>query len=89
MEEELLELESRDRDEDVSLDLSLVSRLLCERLIVNRSFQDRRNKVMEQLTDAYEVEHELGYKVEELRKSIEDMGHLVGEQVRSKLRQSI
>jgi len=59
------------------------------RLIVNRSFQARRNQVMEQLTDAYEVEHELGYKVEELRKSIEDMGHLVGEQVRSKLYFSI
>lgn len=44
---------------------------------------------MEQLTNAYEVEHELGYKVEELRKSIEDMGHLVGEQVRSKLYDSV
>ncbi|GAA5961692.1 hypothetical protein JCM3765_000478 [Sporobolomyces pararoseus] len=58
LEEELLQLESRDQAE-----------------------LDQRNEVVKQLAETYEIEHELGYKVEELRKSIAEMGQLVGDQV--------
>ncbi|GAA5902745.1 uncharacterized protein JCM6883_007227 [Sporobolomyces salmoneus] len=41
----------------------------------------QRNDVVRQLAETYEIEHELGSKVEELRKSIAEMGQLVGDQV--------
>ncbi|GAA6063260.1 hypothetical protein JCM10212_004994 [Sporobolomyces blumeae] len=41
----------------------------------------RRAEMLKELTATYEHEHDLGYKVEELKKSIHDMGQLVGDQV--------
>ncbi|GAA6024732.1 hypothetical protein JCM11491_005170 [Sporobolomyces phaffii] len=60
-------------------------RLLEEELeqleVRDQAEQDRRSEVALQLAQAYEVEQELGFKVEELRRSIQDMGLLVGDQV--------
>ncbi|BGP18085.1 hypothetical protein JCM10213_003421 [Rhodosporidiobolus nylandii] len=42
---------------------------------------DDRANMLEQLAETYVVEQELGFKVDELRKSIEGMGTAVGEQV--------
>ncbi|GAA5900665.1 hypothetical protein JCM5296_006742 [Sporobolomyces johnsonii] len=42
---------------------------------------DQRAEMLKQLAETYEVEQELGFKVDELRRSIEGMGQLVGEQV--------
>ncbi|GAA6004223.1 hypothetical protein JCM10207_002490 [Rhodosporidiobolus poonsookiae] len=45
------------------------------------SGEDARAEMLNQLAETYEVEQELGFKVDELRRSIEGMGQLVGEQV--------
>ncbi|GAA6031273.1 hypothetical protein JCM8097_005578 [Rhodosporidiobolus ruineniae] len=50
---------------------------------------DQRAAVLEQLAETYVVEHELGCKVDELRKSIEGMGQLVGDQVASAVGETI
>ncbi|GAA5957320.1 hypothetical protein JCM21900_000807 [Sporobolomyces salmonicolor] len=42
---------------------------------------DQRAVMLKQLAETYEVEQELGFKVDELRKSVEGMGQLVGKQV--------
>lgn len=44
--------------------------------------QDDRSETMRRLLDTYELEHELGCRMEELKRSIEGMGQLVGDQVR-------
>ncbi|GAA5935660.1 hypothetical protein JCM3775_003376 [Rhodotorula graminis] len=41
----------------------------------------RRAGMLEQLVETYELEHDLGSKVEELKRSIEGIGQLVGDQV--------
>ncbi|GJN92814.1 hypothetical protein Rhopal_005852-T1 [Rhodotorula paludigena] len=42
---------------------------------------DRRAAMLDQLAETYEIEQELGFKVDELKRSIEGMGQLVGNQV--------
>lgn len=37
--------------------------------------------MLRELAETYEIEHELGYKVDELKRTIEGMGQLVGDQV--------
>lgn len=39
--------------------------------------------MLRELAETYEIEHELGYKVDELKRTIEGMGQIVGDQVRS------
>ncbi|GAA5853976.1 hypothetical protein JCM9279_007622 [Rhodotorula babjevae] len=41
----------------------------------------RRAGMLEQLVETYELEHDLGSKVEELKRSIEGIGQVVGDQV--------
>lgn len=37
--------------------------------------------MLRELAETYEIEHELGYKVDELKRTIEGMGQIVGDQV--------
>ncbi|BGP01735.1 putative Transporter [Rhodotorula toruloides] len=43
--------------------------------------EDHRASMLRELAETYEIEHELGYKVDELKRTIEGMGQLVGDQV--------
>ncbi|BGP26162.1 transporter [Rhodotorula toruloides] len=40
-----------------------------------------RISMLRELAETYEIEHELGYKVDELKRTIEGMGQIVGDQV--------
>ncbi|GAA6003565.1 uncharacterized protein JCM10292_000419 [Rhodotorula paludigena] len=42
---------------------------------------DRRAAILDQLAETYEIEQELGFKVDELKRSVEGMGQLVGDRV--------
>ncbi|BGP64256.1 hypothetical protein NBRC10512v2_005611 [Rhodotorula toruloides] len=43
--------------------------------------EDHRASMLRELAETYEIEHELGYKVDELKRTIEGMGQIVGDQV--------
>lgn len=49
---------------------------------LGRGSQDYRSEMMHRLVETYEREHELGCRMEELKRSIEGIGQLVGDQVR-------
>ncbi|GAA5877207.1 hypothetical protein JCM8547_006298 [Rhodosporidiobolus lusitaniae] len=46
-----------------------------------KTSQSRRADLLQQLTDTYVQEQELGFKMDELRKSVEEMGEFLGGQV--------
>ncbi|GAA5879942.1 hypothetical protein JCM3774_005686 [Rhodotorula dairenensis] len=48
-----------------------------------------RSETMQRLLDTYELEHELGCRMEELKRSIEGMGQLVGDQVAEAVGQTL
>ncbi|BGP33758.1 hypothetical protein JCM10296v2_005562 [Rhodotorula toruloides] len=43
--------------------------------------EDHRAAMLRELAETYEIEHELVYKVEELKRTVEGMGQIVGDQV--------
>lgn len=84
MESELGEMEKLGSGEGVRLFAFFPS--LLELTLGEGELQVRRAEMLEQLAETYVAEQELGFQVDELRKSIEEMGQFVGDQVRSYFR---